>query len=399
MSSTFTVGLHIDGAGSHPAAGAVAQSAGHDILSARWAAQVVGRAETAGFGYATFAGSHLPPEGAGAPATTGRLDAVQQAAFSGPLTSRLGLVAQVPVTYVEPFHTATQLASVDYASRGRAGWLVSDENSEEAAAQFGRSALDDAPTSTGESELQREVRDVVAVNRRLWDTWEDDAVIRDLPTGRYLDRDRVHDADFAGASFSVKGAAIVPRPPQGQLPVLVPAARAAIGTAHAVSADAVLLPASRDLAEQVRRLRSQAATASSVLRIIADLPVVLDSRGEHAADRLARLDRTAVWADADGACFVGTANELVERIEQLAHVVDGVRLLPAELGADLDELRYAVLPELIARGVFEAPTNGETLRQTFGLPTARNEFAVERAAELAVDDIPTTPDAALAGRN
>ncbi|KAB1664037.1 LLM class flavin-dependent oxidoreductase [Pseudoclavibacter sp. CFCC 13611] len=399
MSSTFTVGLHIDGAGSHPAAAADALEAGHDILSARWATQIVDRAETAGFSYATFAGSHLPPAGPGAPATTGRIDAVQQAAFSGPLTSRIGLIPQVPVTYLEPFHTATQLASVDYASRGRAGWLVSAENSVEAAAQFGRTVLDDATTPTGESELQHELRDVVAVGRRLWDTWEDDAVIRDLPTGRYLDRDKVHDADFAGASFSVRGASIVPRPPQGQLPVLVPAARAAIGTEHAVSADAVLLPASRDLAEQARRLRQQAATASAAPQIIADLQVVLDSRGESATDRLARLDGAAVWGDPDGARFAGTADELIERIEQLAHVVDGVRLIPAELGADLDELRYAVLPALIARGVVSAPTVGTTLREIFGLPAAHNAFAVERDGDLAGDDIRITDSAALAGRN
>ena len=57
---------------------------------------------------------------------------------------------------------------------------------------------------------------------RLWDSWEDDAVIRDVATSRYLDRDRLHYIDFNGETFSVKGPAIVPRPPQGQLVVLAP---------------------------------------------------------------------------------------------------------------------------------------------------------------------------------
>ena len=65
-------------------------------------------------------------------------------------------------------------------------------------------------------ELLDEAADYVEVIRRLWDSWEDDAEIRDVATGRFVDRAKLHYIDFAGRYFSVKGPSITPRPPQGQ---------------------------------------------------------------------------------------------------------------------------------------------------------------------------------------
>lgn len=360
MATSFTLGLHVDGDGSHPAAWRDARHTPDRLLTGTHPAHVASRAQSAGFSYLTYAGSHLPPsDGAD---VRGRLDAVQSAAFTAPLTSSIGLIPQVPVTYIEPFHTATQVASIDYSSHGRAGVLFSAENSAEAAAQFGREALT-------ADELAQEVVDVVAVNRLLWDSWEDDAVIRDLPTGRYFDREKLHYVDFVGAGFTVKGPSIIPRPPQGQLPVLVPAEHAA-----GVDADAVLVPVSADLAQA-----AEAARADRNARVIADLEIALDSRGELGADRLARLDARTPWAAGASQRFTGSADELVALLTELAATVDGVRLIPASLAIDLDELAYAVLPQLLAAGVLVAPHPGQTLRETFGLPVAANVFAAEGA--------------------
>lgn len=70
--------------------------------------------------------------------------------------------------------------------------------------------------------LRRGARDAVAVGRALWDSWEDDAAIRDVATGRYPDRTKLHHVDFAGETYTVKGPAIVPRPPPGRPVVLDP---------------------------------------------------------------------------------------------------------------------------------------------------------------------------------
>jgi alkanesulfonate monooxygenase SsuD/methylene tetrahydromethanopterin reductase-like flavin-dependent oxidoreductase (luciferase family) len=67
----------------------------------------------------------------------------------------------------------------------------------------------------------------VEVLRRLWDSWEDDAEIRDVATGRFIDRDKLHYIDFEGRWFSVKGPSITPRPPQGQ-PVIAALGHASV---------------------------------------------------------------------------------------------------------------------------------------------------------------------------
>ncbi len=84
--------------------------------------------------------------------------------------------------------------------------------SPEAAHHVGRRDI----TQVAPSDLITEAADYVEVLRRLWDSWEDDAEIRDVTTGRFIDRKKVHYIDFEGATFSVRGPSITPRPPQGQ---------------------------------------------------------------------------------------------------------------------------------------------------------------------------------------
>lgn len=74
---------------------------------------------------------------------------------------------------------------------------------------FGRRTL------PSESAANAENADFISVIYRLWDSWEDDAIIRDEATGRFIDRDNLHYVDFEGEFFSVKGPSITPRPPQG----------------------------------------------------------------------------------------------------------------------------------------------------------------------------------------
>lgn len=357
MSHSFTIGIHIDGAGSHPASWHDYPDDIDRLTGAARTRELIARLESSGLTYATFAGSHLPPASSGAP---GRLAPVQQAAFAGPLTTRLGLIPEIPVTYVEPFHTATQLASLDHASNGRAGWLVSAENSTEAARQFGLEALDAA-------ELAAEIEDVVRVNRLLWASWDEDAVIRDRATGRYLDRDKLHYADFHGRGFSVKGPAITPRPPQGQLPVFARLEHSG------ADADIVLVDGGASLARDV-----DAAREAGARRVVADLEVVLDARGETASARLARLDAHDTWARTAVERYAGDADGLVDRIRELSRVVDGVRLIPASLEQDLDELRFQILPALLTEGVIAggAPAH---LRGALGLPVTATIPAPEGA--------------------
>lgn len=316
-------------------------------------------AESAGFHAATFTDAPVP----------GRANALQRAAFAGPLTRSIALVPEVDTVYTEPFHISTQLASLDYVSGGRAGWIATAAEAPEAAAAVGRSS------ATGAA-LGQEAAASIEVSRRLWDSWEDDAVIRDVATGRYIDVDKLHYIDFetpagfAGAAYSVKGPSIIPRPLQGQLPVLVPASL--LGEVPAEAADAVLVsaPTAELLAAEVRDVRSRVGASVAV---IAELDVVLDSRGQAADERVA-----AFAGDSDGgrAAYAGAAAGLTDFLESLLAEADGVRLHPASLFVDLEELGRLVLPELRRRGALRAPVQDGTFRGLLGLERPASRYAL-----------------------
>ena len=134
------------------------------------------------------------------------------------MTNHIGLIPVATVTHTEPFHVSKAIATLDFISHGRAGWQVRVSGTQHEAELFGRRDVSGA-------DLFDEASDAVEVVRRLWDSWEDDAVIRDVATGRFVDRDKLHYIDFAGKYFSVKGPSITPRPPQGQ-PVVAALAHA-----------------------------------------------------------------------------------------------------------------------------------------------------------------------------
>ncbi len=316
-------------------------------------------AESAGFHAATFTDAPAP----------GRTNALQRAAFAGPVTRTIALVPEVDSVYTEPFHVSTQLASLDYVSLGRAGWIVAAAESPEAAAAVGRSSV------TGAA-LGQEAAASIEVSRRLWDSWEDDAVIRDVPTGRYIDVDKLHYADFetpagfAGAGYSVKGPSIIPRPLQGQLPVLVPASLLGEVSAEAVDAVLVSAPTAELLAAEVRDVRARVGAG---VAIVAELDVVLDTRGQAAGSRGATFD-------GGRAAFAGSAAGLADFLASLLAEADGVRLHPASLFIDLEELSRLVLPELRRRGLLRPVVQDGTFRDVLGLERPASRYASATAA-------------------
>ncbi|WP_345375079.1 LLM class flavin-dependent oxidoreductase [Frondihabitans cladoniiphilus] len=344
-SARFGILLDLDGAGAHPAAWRVSRAEPAELLSARWIADATRDAERAGFTGVTFEDHPLPVETP--TAVTARIDATLRASFTAPLTSAIGLVPVVQALYNEPFHVATQLASLDTASDGRAGAILGRDGDARIAARYGRTPL--APDQTAE-----ELADVVEAIRRVWDTWEDDAVIRDARTGRYFDRAKVHYADFEGHRFSIKGPAILPRSPQGQLPLFAIDSSDGGGVA-APDADVLLV----------------------------ELEVALDRAGRTGAERVAELDAHIPWASTGRRRYVGDAAGLLALLTELAATTQGVRILPAVLDADLDEIGRAVLPELRRAGVFESPQVGATLRETLGLAPAENRYATAASTPAA----------------
>ena len=370
LTTPFVVGLDVDGAGAHPAAVAASGLDVTALVSAARLAGAVRRAENAGVTFASFADALLPAV-VGSPGSA-RLDAVTRAAFVSRTTTAIGLVPQASATYPEPFHVATQLASLDVAASGRAGWLAATTRTPETADAYGRAPVPD---------LDREARDVVQVVRDLWDSWEDDAVIRDVATGRYVDRDRLHHVDFVGEAFSVKGPLITPRPPQGQLVVLAAAGDVAPSVRDEPLVDVALVGGHDVAAARAAARGAIDHEPDGAALAVVDLEVALDAEGRTAGARLAELDAaTPTGARTDwgaGALrYAGDAAGLAGLLAELAATGDvaGVRLLPAVLDVDLPALARDVLPALRAARLTAAPRAGATLRETLGLPRPANRY-------------------------
>ncbi|MEU1300654.1 LLM class flavin-dependent oxidoreductase [Streptomyces shenzhenensis] len=362
--SALHLAVELDGDGAHPAAWRRAAHSPDQLLTPHRVAHVAAVAENAGFTLITLDDGVLPP--GASPDPVGRIGAVERAAFVAASTSTIGIAPVVPVTYAEPFHVAGQLASLDHLSAGRAGWVVAEEDRPAAARVWGRPPVHDAAARA------RESRDGVTVARALWDSWEDDAVIRSVATSRYLDRDRLHYIDFTGETYAVKGPAIVPRPPQGQLVVL--------GHPDAVPAALldVALVAGRD-----RATVAAAASAAGTPLVFAEVEVALDTPDATGAERLADLERHAPWADRGRLRHTGPASRLVALLDELSTAVDGVRLHPLVLDEDLPVLSRLVLPALTERRLVARPLPGTSLRAALGLQRPASRYAVAATQEEA----------------
>jgi len=366
----FFVAIEVDGDGAHPASWRFARHAPDELIGPARTLETVRSAERHGFSAVTIEDGVLPPQAE--PGITQRLDAVLRAAFVAPHTSSIGLIPLAATTYAEPFHLAAQYASLDHISAGRAGWLIGTDDKAAEAHAYGRAR-------EGNYEARRAVAaDVIRASRLLWDSWQDDATIRDKSAGRYLDADRIHDADFVGRAFSVRAAAITPRPPQGQVVRFV--------RQDALPASLVDVALVSGTSLETLDEASIAARRSGVPRVVAELDVVLDVQGQPAAVRLAALNAAAAHDALDAAParlrHVGDAASLVTLLARLAGIVDGVRLHPAVLDVDGEELGRAVLPLLRKAGLFRPPTHGSTLRETLGLERPKNLFVTGGAQDL-----------------
>ncbi|MFD3993076.1 LLM class flavin-dependent oxidoreductase [Streptomyces sp. NPDC058583] len=355
--------VEIDGDGAHPAAWRRAAHSPGELLTPRRLARVAAVAENAGFALVTLDDSILPPGSGAGPA--GRIGAVERAAFVAASTSVLGVAPVLATTYAEPFHVSSQLASLDHVSAGRAGWVVGVESDPAAARAWGR------PPVEGPDATAREARDGLRVVRDLWDSWEDDAVIRSVATSRYLDRSRLHSIDFTGETYSVKGPSIVPRPPQGRPVVL-----ARPGIVPAELTDVALVGGAG-----VADVGAAAAGESASPRAFAEIEVALDTPHETAGERITDLERYAPWtARPDRLRYTGPAAGLVSLLTELNGRVDGVRLHPLVLDEDLAVLSRLVLPELFVRRIAARPLPGTTLRASLGLPRPLSRFTTTGSA-------------------
>ncbi|MEU4250907.1 LLM class flavin-dependent oxidoreductase [Amycolatopsis sp. NPDC026612] len=391
------IAVALDGAGWHPAAWREPGARPRELLTAGYWADLVREAEAGKLDFVTIEDSlalqtanHLDRPGERTDLVQGRLDAVLIAARVAPLTSRIGLVPTAVVTHTEPFHLSKAIATLDYVSTGRAGVRVqvagrADDNRHFGRREFGEFRLEDAAEPDRPSplaDLFDEAADYVEVLRRLWDSWEDDAEIRDVATGRFVDREKLHYIDFEGRWFSVKGPSITPRPPQGQPPVTALAHAAVPYRLAARSADVVYVtPSDREQAAAivaaVRDEQERAGRGDETLHVFADVVVFLGDTDQAAADRRARLDDlSGAEYSSDAHVFTGTPAGLADLLlDWQAAGLSGFRLRPGAIPHDLTAITRGLVPELRSRGAFRTEYEANTLRGLLGLARPANRYA------------------------
>ena len=186
-------------------------------------------------------------------------------------------------------------------------------------------------------------------------------MIRDVATGRFVDRDKLHYIDFTGKYFSVKGPSITPRPPQGQPVIAALAHQLPVYEFAARSVDLVFITPQDD--DSVRR--SSARSGRPAAPISRSTPTS-SSRSPGTVD-----------SRSDAVVFDGTPAELVDLLARWQRLgLDGFRLRPAVNATDLPVIVDEVVPLLQRADLFRtAYRDGERLRERLGLPVADNRYA------------------------
>ncbi|MFD5749032.1 LLM class flavin-dependent oxidoreductase [Streptomyces sp. NPDC127033] len=391
----------LDGAGWHPAAWRAKDARPAELFTPGYWADLVAEAESGLLDFITLedalgpqsAAFHRPDDRVDQ--VRGHLDAVLLAAHLAPLTTHIGLVPTTNVTHTEPFHVAVGIATLDHAAEGRAGWRPQISARAADAAHFNRRTtplLTDDDVRDPEliagrlRPLFAEAVDVVEVARRLWDSWEDDAEIRDRATGRFIDRAKLHHIDFEGPHFTVKGPSITPRSPQGQPPVVSLAHASTPYEFAAYASDVVLVtPHDREGARAILAQVDEAVAAvgrdtrARPLRRLAELLVFLDNEPGVAARRKARLDTlNGAELASDSKIFTGTPGDLADLLlDWRTTGLDGFRLRPGTLPHDLTAITRSLVPELQRRGAFRTTYDATTLRGHLGLPRPDSRYTRE----------------------
>ena len=224
------------------------------------------------------------------------------------VTQRIGLIATGSTTFDAPYHIARRFASLDHLSGGRAGWNIVTTSNPDAALNFG---LEEHMEHAGRYARAREFYDVVT---GLWDSWADDAFIRDVEKGLYFHPDKLHVLNHKGKYLSVRGPLNIARPIQGW-PVIVQAGASDAGrqlaaeTAEAVFTAQANLAGGREFYADVKGRAEKAGRSREHLKILPGCFVVVGDTVEEARAKRAKLDSLVHYANAIGSLSIALGHD------------------------------------------------------------------------------------------
>lgn len=357
------------------------------------------------------------------------------------VTSRIGLVGTLTVSYSEPYTVARQFASLDHISGGRAGWNIVTSWLSGSADNYSK---DEHPPHDKRYRIAQEHLDVV---KGLWDSWEDDAFTRNKATGEFFNPEKLHTLNHKGEFFSVKGPLNISRSKQGQ-PVLFQAGTSEDGRNFAAkNVDAIFVghDSLADAKVYYRDLKARAASFGRNPDDLSILPGIAPIVGRTAAeaerkyqeklnlvtieDALTALGRPfddhdfsqypldepfpdlgslgqnshrgssekiKRWAQENNytlrevalrfatpkSLFVGTAEQVADTIQQWIEeeAADGF-IVALATPSGLHDFVDLVVPILQERGLFRQEYEQDTLRGHFGLAVPPNRYTKQAAVQ------------------
>jgi FMN-dependent oxidoreductase (nitrilotriacetate monooxygenase family) len=274
------------------------------------------------------------------------------------VTDNIGLIATASTTYNQPYNLARLFASLDHLSHGRAGWNIVTTSDPGAAQNFG---LPEHPPHRDRYETAREFVDVVT---KLWDSWEDDALVMDPESGVFADCEKVHRIDHIGTHYRVRGPLNTARSPQGR-PVYVQAGSSEDGRGFAAQfAEAIFtahqtIESARTFYADIKNRARQLGRSSDHIRVLPGISPFIGSTQAEAE----RLE-----AEIDDLIQPASSLEQLKRmigVDLSGHDLDGPfpRHLIDTTGARGEASRFKLVVDIVDR---ESPTIRQLIKRLAG---------------------------------
>ncbi|WP_176081546.1 LLM class flavin-dependent oxidoreductase [Paraburkholderia tropica] len=282
----LTFGIMLHGAGGHMNAWKHPGGPADASVNLDFVTGIAQKAEANGVAFA-FVADGLYINEKSIPHFLNRFEPISILSALATATTKIGLAGTLSTSYSHPFTIARQFASLDLISGGRAGWNVVTSPLEGSAKNYGGEHPD--------HELRYEIADeYLDVVQGLWDSWDDDAFVRNRASGQFFDRDKLHTLNHKGRFFEVAGPLNIQRSPQGQ-PVIFQAGSSESGIALAGKyADAVFthspsLEETREFAERVRASAVEHGRDAADVKIFPGIGPIVGTTLEEAEAKYAAI--------------------------------------------------------------------------------------------------------------
>ena len=252
----------------------------------------------------------------------GILDPVSVLTAIAPLTENIGLIATASTSYNDPYNLARRFASLDLISNGRAGWNVVTTAGDAAARNFSQSGQFDS------SQRYLRADEFLTVAKKLWDSWDPEAIVADKDSGTWADPGKIHPANHVGEHFQVAGALNVPRSLQGH-PVIIQAGASAAGKdfagrwAEAIFTAHQSFESAKAFYQEIKHKAVANGRAEQSVKVLPGIVPILGSTEAEALELADRLDELIMPEHAK--------NTLAQQLYVDPQILDLDRDLPAGL--------------------------------------------------------------------